>query len=116
MSTPHPPGPGSSRGRRTGHDGHGHGTSPGRLRRWAHLAAHAARPHGHDLADQVDDALETDRVGGRALLVSLAGLGLTAALVHADPSGTEHHELTAGHRRTHEAAGTRLPGGSRRLG
>ena len=36
--------------------------------------------HSHDAADQVDDALEADAAGRRALLLSMAGLGLTAAV------------------------------------
>jgi len=36
--------------------------------------------HSHDAADQVDDVLEADTAGRRALLISLAGLGLTAAI------------------------------------
>ena len=36
--------------------------------------------HSHDTAEQIDDALEANRAGRQALLISLAGLGLTAAL------------------------------------
>jgi cation diffusion facilitator family transporter len=36
--------------------------------------------HSHDSADQVDTALETDSAGRRALLISLAGLAVTAAI------------------------------------
>jgi cation diffusion facilitator family transporter len=36
--------------------------------------------HPHDAADQIDDALEADSAGRRALVISLAGLGLTAAI------------------------------------
>jgi cation diffusion facilitator family transporter len=36
--------------------------------------------HSHDAADQIDDALEADRAGRHALLISLAGLGVTAVL------------------------------------
>jgi cation diffusion facilitator family transporter len=36
--------------------------------------------HSHDAADQVDDVLEADAAGRRALLISLAGLALTAAI------------------------------------
>ena len=38
------------------------------------------RGHSHDSADQVDEALEADRDGRRALLISLLGLVLTAAV------------------------------------
>jgi cation diffusion facilitator family transporter len=34
--------------------------------------------HSHDAADQIDDVLEADAAGRRALLISLASLGLTA--------------------------------------
>ena len=37
-------------------------------------------PHSHDAADSVDEALETSAKGTRALVVSLAVLGLTALL------------------------------------
>jgi cation diffusion facilitator family transporter len=36
--------------------------------------------HSHDPADQIDDALEANRAGRRALLISLVGLGVTALL------------------------------------
>ncbi len=36
--------------------------------------------HSHDATDQLDDVLEADAAGRRALLFSLAGLGLTAAI------------------------------------
>ena len=36
--------------------------------------------HSHDAADQIDDALEANAAGRRALLISLVGLGVTAAL------------------------------------
>ncbi len=36
--------------------------------------------HGHDAAEQIDDALEANQAGRRALWISLAGLGVTAAL------------------------------------
>ncbi len=38
------------------------------------------RPHSHDAADSVDDALEGSEVGIRAVKVSLLGLGATALL------------------------------------
>ncbi|GAA4607054.1 cation diffusion facilitator family transporter [Actinoplanes octamycinicus] len=37
-------------------------------------------PHSHDTADKVDSALESSRAGMRALWISLAALGLTAAV------------------------------------
>ncbi len=36
--------------------------------------------HSHDVADQIDDALEADAAGRRALLISLAGLLATTAI------------------------------------
>ena len=36
--------------------------------------------HSHDTADQIDDALEADTAGRRALLISLAGLLVTALI------------------------------------
>lgn len=36
-------------------------------------------PHGHDAADSVDDALESSRIGVRAVKISLVALGITAA-------------------------------------
>ncbi|HEX6467887.1 MAG TPA: cation diffusion facilitator family transporter [Streptosporangiaceae bacterium] len=38
------------------------------------------RPHAHEASDKVDAALESSAQGMRALWISLAGLGLTAAL------------------------------------
>ena len=57
-------------------DGHGH-QHPGGLRG---LLAGLLRPHSHDPADQVDSALATSADGMRALKISLAGLGVTAAV------------------------------------
>ncbi|EYT90313.1 putative Co/Zn/Cd cation transporter [Frankia casuarinae] len=69
--------------------GHGHGGHPrggrhdhhasGRWTRLRHGLSDLAGGHSHDPADQIDDALEADTAGRRALLISLAGLGLTAA-------------------------------------
>ena len=55
------------------HQGHGH------LDRVRHALSGALGWHSHDSADQIDDALEADAAGRRALLISLVGLGLTAA-------------------------------------
>ena len=44
-----------------------------------HQLGHLVRPHSHDTADKVDTALETSRDGMRALWISLAVLGCTAA-------------------------------------
>ncbi|MDI6100325.1 cation diffusion facilitator family transporter [Actinoplanes sp. NEAU-A12] len=45
-----------------------------------HGVRHLLTPHSHDTADKVDSALESSRDGMRALWISLAGLGLTAAV------------------------------------
>jgi cation diffusion facilitator family transporter len=60
-----------------GHD-HGHGSSL--WVRLSHAVADLVGGHSHDAADQVDDVLEADAAGRRALLISLAGLALTAAI------------------------------------
>jgi len=60
----------------TGH-GHGHGSWWDRL---AHGLSEVVGGHSHDTADQIDEALEADRAGRRALLISLVGLGVTAVL------------------------------------
>ena len=65
------------------HDHHGHGhdhphanaSLPGRI--W-HAVSEVFGGHSHDAADSIDDALEADAAGRRALLLSLVGLGLTA--------------------------------------
>jgi cation diffusion facilitator family transporter len=57
---------------------HEHGTSA-----WArsrHALSELIGGHSHDAADQIYDALEADSAGRRALFISLAGLGLTAAI------------------------------------
>ncbi|MGW2617543.1 cation diffusion facilitator family transporter [Streptomyces sp. NPDC001500] len=56
------------------HEGSPH--SPGRLR---HRLAHALAPHSHESTDKLDPALESSARGMRALWVSLAVLGATAA-------------------------------------
>lgn len=61
-----------------GHDhSHGHGGPWSRIR---HGLSEMFGGHSHDAADQIDDALEANAAGRRALLVSLAGLGLTAVV------------------------------------
>ena len=52
--------------------GHGHG-------RW-HRLSHLVTPHSHNSVDKVDPAMETSRDGMQALWISLAVLGVTAAL------------------------------------
>ncbi|HEY3502609.1 MAG TPA: cation diffusion facilitator family transporter [Actinocatenispora sp.] len=64
----------------------GHGTShrhdhqAGPDHRWWHRLRHVVTPHSHDSADKVDPAMQGSREGMRALWISLAGLGVTAAL------------------------------------
>lgn len=62
-----------------GHDhAHDHGHGPwGRLK---HAIGDVFGTHSHEVADQIDDALEADADGRRALLRSLAILGVTAIL------------------------------------
>jgi cation diffusion facilitator family transporter len=48
--------------------------------RFGHLMSELLGGHSHDVNDQVDDALEAEGAGRRALLVSLAGLAVTAAV------------------------------------
>ena len=60
---------------------HDHGQSHGSSV-WARVRArgvHAVSGHSHDASDQVDDVLEADAAGRRALLISVAVLALTAA-------------------------------------
>lgn len=63
--------------------GHGHGHGHGQ-ETWWHRLTHALSElvggHSHDAADQIDDALEADSAGRRALFISLIGLGITAAI------------------------------------
>ncbi|MDT0615839.1 cation diffusion facilitator family transporter [Streptomyces lancefieldiae] len=59
--------------------GHAHGASrPARVRR--HQLAHLLKPHGHEVADKVDTAMETSREGMRTLWISLVVLGLTTVV------------------------------------
>src|SRR5436190_1510348 len=56
--------------------GHGHEAAPRMLR---HSVKHLVTPHSHDAADRVDSTMESSHDGMRALWVSLAVLGATAA-------------------------------------
>ena len=51
-----------------------------RLGRAGHALSSLFGGHSHDAADQIDGALEADASGRRALVISLLGLALTAAL------------------------------------
>jgi cation diffusion facilitator family transporter len=63
-------------------DDHGHGHDHGSSwwSRLAHVVSELVGGHPHGAADQIDEALEADAVGRRALLISLAGLAVTAAI------------------------------------
>lgn len=80
MSTGH--GHAHGHGHRHAH-GHGHGHGHGRVAWWRAVPAwvrHVLTPHGHDTAGVVDGALEANRRGMRALLISFGALLVTALL------------------------------------
>lgn len=58
---------------------HNHAHDAG-LARIAHQLSEFVGGHAHDASDQIDDALEADAAGRRALFISLGVLGLTAAI------------------------------------
>jgi cation diffusion facilitator family transporter len=62
------------------HEGHGDDHGSSLWARLSHAVSDLVGGHSHDAADQVDDVLEADAAGRRALLISLAGLALTAAI------------------------------------
>lgn len=78
----HGHGHGHSRGDDHGddHGGHGHEHGTSLLARARHAVSELVGGHSHDAADQVDDALEANAAGRRALLLSLLILAVTAAL------------------------------------
>jgi cation diffusion facilitator family transporter len=59
---------------------HDHDSPTTLFGRTRHVVAEAFGGHSHDTVDQVDEAMEADSAGRRALLISLAGLGITAAI------------------------------------
>jgi cation diffusion facilitator family transporter len=59
---------------------HPHSPSSGWAERIRHGLSEFFGGHSHDGADQIDDALEANAAGRRALGISLIGLGVTAAL------------------------------------
>jgi Cation efflux family len=69
--------PGHGHGHGHEHE-HGHGSGVGR--RVRHALSELTGGHSQDAADQIDDALEADQAGRRALVISLGGLGLAAVL------------------------------------
>ena len=73
---------GHGHGHRHGHEhgrGHGHGR-PSVLQRGWRAVRHLMTPHGHDSADRVDSTMAASEAGMRALWISLAVLGATAAV------------------------------------
>jgi cation diffusion facilitator family transporter len=60
-----------------GHNGEHAHTWWGRV---THEVSEFVGGHSHDTSEQIDDALEADSAGRRALLISLVGLGLTAGI------------------------------------
>lgn len=60
------------------HDHHEHGS--GLWARARHVVSEVLGGHSHDATEQIDEALEANAAGRRALWTSLAGLGTTAAL------------------------------------
>lgn len=69
---------GAGHGHGHGHGGDDHAHSATRWGQASHALSGMFGGHSHDTADQIDDALEADASGRRALLVSLAILGATA--------------------------------------
>jgi cation diffusion facilitator family transporter len=61
------------------HD-HDHEHGSGIAARVRHALSELGGGHSHDAADQIDDELEADEAGRRALLIGLAALGVTAVL------------------------------------
>ncbi len=59
--------------------GHGHGAEAA-AGSWRQRLRHAVRPHSHDAADSIDNAIESSAAGIRAVKVSLVALAVTAAL------------------------------------
>jgi cation diffusion facilitator family transporter len=60
-----------------GHPDHGTRSWWGRA---VHEVSEFVGGHSHDAGDQIDDALDANAAGRRALFISLGGLGLTAAI------------------------------------
>ncbi|WP_458682719.1 cation diffusion facilitator family transporter [Prescottella equi] len=71
----------TDRNHHDGHTGHGHGHGHGHARGGVLGALREVfAPHSHDAADSVDSALETSRIGIRAVKISLVALAVTAAI------------------------------------
>ncbi len=75
----HEPGQSHSHDRREHHHSHDQRAHRSRLSRLRHRLRHLLTPHSHEAADKVDAALESSARGIRALWISLAVLGVTAA-------------------------------------
>jgi cation diffusion facilitator family transporter len=70
---------GHGHGHGHGHDGsHEHDHGRGRRRTVRDRLTHVLRPHSHDAADSLDDALESSAQGIRAVKISLLALGATS--------------------------------------
>jgi cation diffusion facilitator family transporter len=81
METPATHGHTREHGNHAGHDhGHGHDHGPHWQRLLHPMAELFGVGHSHDAADSVDEALEANAAGRRALWISLGGLLLTAAV------------------------------------
>ena len=59
---------------------HEHEHGGNRMAGLRHRVGHVLVPHSHDAGDKVDAAMETSREGIRTLWISLATLGVTAAV------------------------------------
>lgn len=80
MSDQHPS-LGHGHGHGHGHDDaheHEHDHGPDRRRTLRDRLTHVLRPHSHDAADSLDDALESSSQGIRAVKISLVALGVTS--------------------------------------
>jgi cation diffusion facilitator family transporter len=84
MATPAEPYDTATQGSsRHGHDhahGHDHVHGGSLLERARHFVSELVGGHSHDTADQIDDAVESSNAGRRALIISFAGLAVTALL------------------------------------
>ena len=67
-------------GHEDAHGSHDHEHGSSRWSRLTHRFSEVLGVHSHDAADQVDDVLEADADGRRALLISLVALALTALI------------------------------------
>lgn len=61
-------------------EGHGHEHGTTRWAKFRHTVSEVVGGHSHDAAEQVDEALEADASGRRALVISLVGLAVTGVI------------------------------------